>query len=343
MTAELMAQVKQVKGAYVHDLLNKRNIVGVGLGYKISQGVNTGELSLIVSVTRKVAPSALTAQDLVPRTLDSVKTDVVETGVLRAFERRPEPVEGLGPRDRWRPVVPPGVTIGHHRITAGTFGCLVRRRGDVFILSNNHVLADCNRGQEGDAILQPGAADGGTSDDRIATLANYVPLDFGTAPSECSIADLSAKLLNYAAGAFGSRHQLQVVKQTEGVNLVDAALARPLAPNLVSKEILYIGVPVGIGTATLGTEVQKSGRTTGHTQGVITQIDATVRVDYNGSTAIFTNQLLASPMSQPGDSGSAVLDMDKRVVGLLFAGSDATTIINPIDAVLAALNVQVVL
>ena len=48
-------------------------------------------------------------------------------------------------------------------------------------------------------------------------------------------------------------------------------------------------------------------------------------------------------MSQPGDSGSAVLDMDKRVVGLLFAGSDATTIINPIDAVLAALNVQAVL
>ena len=358
MITELMAQVKQVKGTYVHDLLSRRNVVGVGLGYKISQGVSTGELSLIVSVARKVDPSALAAQDLVPRALDSVKTDVVETGVLRAFDRRPEPrpepiactepsrsegpVEGLGPRDRWRPVVPPGVTVGHYRITAGTFGCLVRRRGDVFILSNNHVLADCNRGQEGDAILQPGASDGGTSDDRFATLADYVPLDFGTAPPECSIAELSAKLLNYAAGAFGSRHRLQAVKQTEGVNLVDAALARPLSPDLVSNEILYIGVPVGVGAATLGTEVQKSGRTTGHTQGAITQIDATVRIDYNGPTALFTGQLVAGPMSQPGDSGSAVLDMDKRVVGLLFAGSDAATIINPIDAVLAALNVKLV-
>ncbi len=343
MTTELIAQVKQVKGARVYELLGKRNVVGVGLGYKITQGVNTGELSLVVSVTRKEDPSVLTAEDLVPRALDGVKTDIVETGVLRAFQRRPEPAEGLGPRDRWRPVVPPGVSVGHYRITAGTFGCLMRRGEETFILSNNHVLANSNNGQEGDAVLQPGAADGGTMDDRIATLADYVPLDFGTAPSECPTAEWSARLLNYVAGALGSSHQLQAVKQTEGVNRVDAALARPLSPDLASNDILYIGVPTGVGTATLGTEVQKSGRTSGHTQGTITQIDATLRIDYNGPTALFTGQLVAGPMSQPGDSGSAVLDMDRRVVGLLFAGSDAATIINPIDEVLSALNAELAL
>lgn len=331
MTTELLAQAKRAKETYVYELLGKRNVVGVGLGYKVSHGVSTGELSLVVSVTRKVDPSALAAEDLVPRELAGIKTDVVETGVLRAFQ---------GPRDRWRPVVPPGVTVGHYHITAGTFGCLVRRGEECFILSNNHVLCDCNRGQEGDAILQPGPADGGTSDDRIATLADCVPLDFGTAPPECSIAELSANLLNYVAGAFGSRHRLQPVKQTEGINRVDAALARPLSPDLVSNEILYIGAPTGVGTAMLGTEVQKTGRTTGHTQGTITQIDATLRIDYNGPTALFTGQLVAGPMSQPGDSGSAVLDMDRRVVGLLFAGSDAATIINPIGEVLSALNVE---
>jgi hypothetical protein len=35
--------------------------------------------------------------------------------------------------------------------------------------------------------------------------------------------------------------------------------------------------------------------------------------------------------------------MDKRVVGLLFAGSDAATIINPIDEVFSALNVELAL
>ncbi|MFQ6100417.1 MAG: trypsin-like serine protease [Anaerolineae bacterium] len=335
MTKELVNQIKRVKGAHVYDLLSRHNVVGVGIGYKVSRGVSTGELSLVCSVARKVDLSVLAAEDLVPRTLDGVKTDVVETGVLRAFQP--------GPRDRWRPVVPPGVSVGHYRITAGTFGCLVRRGEERFILSNNHVLADVNNGQQGDAILQPGPADGGMAEDRIATLADYVPLDFGTAPPDCPIAEWSAKLLNYVAGAFGSSHQLQAVKQTAGDNRVDAALARLLSPELVNNEILYIGAPTGVGAATLGTEVQKTGRTSGHTQGTITQIDATVRIDYHGSTALFTGQLVAGPMSQPGDSGSAVLDMDKQVVGLLFAGSDAATIINPIDEVLSALNVELAL
>jgi len=335
MNTELIAQARQIKGARVHELLSKRNVVGVGIGYKISHGVNTGELGLIISVTRKVDPSILTAEDLVPAALDGVKTDVVETGELRAFQ--------LGPRDRWRPVAPPGVSLGHYRVTAGTFGCLVQRGEERFILSNNHVLADSNNGQQGDAILQPGAADGGTSDDLIATLADYVPIDFGTSSPECSIAEWSAGLLNFVAGALGSSHQLRAVKQTEGVNRVDAALGHPVSPDIVSNEILYIGAPTGAGEATLGTEVQKTGRTTGHTQDIITQIDATVSINYNGPTALFTGQLVAGAMSQGGDSGSAVLDMDRRVVGLLFAGSTTTTIINPIDEVLSALNVEVAL
>jgi hypothetical protein len=336
MTTELIAQMKQVKGVHLDDLLGKRNVVGVGLGYKISEGVQTGELSLIVSVTRKEDPSALTAQDLVPKALDGVKTDVVETGVFRAFD--------LGPRDRWRPVVPPGVSVGHYRMATGTFGCLVRRGEETFILSNNHVLADTNKGKAGDAILQPGIVDNGVADDRIATLADFVPLDFGTAPPECPFVNTIAKLLNYVAGAFGSSHRLQPVKQTPGVNRVDVALARPLSPDLANNEILYIGKPVGVGEATLGTAVQKTGRTTDHTQGSITQIDATVRIEYEGgaSSALFTGQLIASPMSQPGDSGSAVLDMDRHVVALLFAGSAAATIMSPIDEVLAALNVELV-
>jgi hypothetical protein len=331
---ELLAQAKQAMHSYVYNLLSKRNVVGVGLGFKISQGINTGELGLIVSVTHKVDPSVLAPMDLVPQIVNGVKTDVVETGVLRALQ--------LGPTDRWRPVVPPGVSVGHNRVTAGTFGCLVRRDQAYFILSNNHVLADINRGRPGDAILQPGVSDGGTPDDRIATLAGYVPLDFGTSPSECSVADWSAKLLNAVAGAFGSQHKLQAVKETEGVNRVDAALARPLSPDLVNNEILYIGAPVGVGEATLGVEVQKTGRTTGHTRGVITQIDATLRVNYDGPSALFSGQLVTSPMSQPGDSGSAVLDMDKRVVGLLFAGSNAATIVTPIDEVFSALGVELV-
>jgi len=328
----LVAQISTVKRHYVSDLLSRRNVVGCGVGYRVRQALPTDELGLIVFVTHKVHPSALEPEDLVPPVVDGVHTDVVETGILRAHQ---------GPTDRWRPVVPPGVSVGHYHITAGTFGCLVRRGDEVFILSNNHVLADCNNGKPGDSILQPGSADGGTGSDQIATLAEFVPLDFGAAEPECPVVDLLAAGLNWLAGLLGSSHRLTAARQTPGVNRVDAALARPLSPDLVSKEILYIGTPTGAGTATLGTSVKKTGRTTGYTTGAITQIDATVRIDYYGPTALFEGQLMATAMSKPGDSGSAVLDTDARVVGLLFAGSDVVTIINPIDQVLTALDVEV--
>ena len=69
-------------------------------------------------------------------------------------------------------------------------------------------------------------------------------------------------------------------------------------------------------------------------------MQVTADVQYGpGKVARFTDQLLAGPMSQGGDSGSAVLDSNDRLVGLLFAGSDNTTLINRIEHVFAALGV----
>ena len=50
---------------------------------------------------------------------------------------------------------------------------------------------------------------------------------------------------------------------------------------------------------------------------------------------------MAGAMSAGGDSGSAVLDGSGRVVGLLFAGSESTTIINRIQNVMEALSVSI--
>jgi hypothetical protein len=69
------------------------------------------------------------------------------------------------------------------------------------------------------------------------------------------------------------------------------------------------------------------------------QVDVTVNVQYGpGQTAQFSDQLLAGPMSQGGDSGSAVLDNNNRLIGLLFAGSENSTIINRIEHVFSELG-----
>ena len=334
-----LAHARSAKQTHGSQLLRKQNVVGVGLGYRTKGGETTDEMSVVVSVTRKMPASALSPKNLVPRFVEGVRTDVVETGLMRAL---PAAAESLGPRDRWRSVVPPGVSVGHYLVTAGTFGCLVHREEELFILSNNHVLANSNSYQLWDPILQPGTADGGGPEDRIGVLHEAVDLVFESEAPDCQLADLTARLLNSIAHAVGSFHVLKAVKQTGGTNRVDAAIAKPFQPATLTHEILGIGAPDGMGAAYLGTRVQKSGRTTGVTEGVITQVEATVRIDYFGATALFENQLIANSMSEGGDSGSAVLDMQRRVVGLLFAGSPVTTILNPIDAVLSALAIQLV-
>jgi hypothetical protein len=71
-----------------------------------------------------------------------------------------------------------GISIRHFRITSGTLWAFVTGPKDtVRILSNNHVLADENQGVKGDAILQPGAIDGGLRrHDRVGGLDRFVRL-----------------------------------------------------------------------------------------------------------------------------------------------------------------------
>lgn len=329
MDLKPVIEVKRQNLAY---LFSRRNVVACGVGFKETEGGITDEPCVVVSVAKKMPEAQLSPADIVPKKLGEVKTDVQETGVIRALQ---------GHTDRWRPA-PGGVSIGHVDITAGTLGCLVIRDGELFILSNNHVLANSNAANKGDAIIQAGRYDGGTLDDRIATLEDFIPLNFGTSPPTCSMATGAEGLLNWLAKLLGSSHRVMAFQEIPGQNLVDAAIARPLSDDLVEERILEIGVPKGSRDATLGAQVKKSGRTTGFTTGRITQIDVTTQVSYGeGQDAIFEDQLMAGAMSKGGDSGSAVLDEEDFVVGLLFAGSDTTTIINPIQFVLDALNVEI--
>jgi hypothetical protein len=289
----------------------------------------------VTLVSRKLPPAGLTREALVPKTIDGVPVDVVEVGLLRAFQAR---------TDRWRPA-PGGVSLGHYKITAGTFGGVVRDRntGDRLILSNNHVLANSNNAQAGDPILQPGPADGGQMrTDTIASLERFIPIVFDTAPPACGVATGAADLANAIARALGSTHRLEAVQaDPTATNLVDAAVARPADDGDILDEILEIGEPDGTIPAMLGMPVRKSGRTTGFTTGAIIVLDATVTISYGlGQSARFEDQIVTGAMSQGGDSGSLLVYGDyQEAVGLLFAGSEQTTIHNPIQTVLDALEV----
>ncbi|HYE97289.1 MAG TPA: Ig-like domain-containing protein [Planctomycetota bacterium] len=217
---------------------------------------------------------------------------------------------------RWERPVPIGVSTGHPQITAGTIGCRVRNgAGQVFALSNNHVLANTNAASIGDAALQPGPYDGGVPSDQFATLYDFQPIKFGGPPHRPT-------------------------------NEMDAAVA------LTTTADLGRGTPStgGYGTPTetpvsaaVGLAVRKVGRTTGYTTGAVDAINASVGVSYGTGVAYFRRQIVVTPgaFSQGGDSGSLIVDASNHPVGLLFAGSEADTIANEIQRVLSRFGVTV--
>lgn len=122
---------------------------------------------------------------------------------------------------------------------------------------------------------------------------------------------------------------------------VDAALARPLSPDLLAAPIIGTGKIRGTALPEISLRVKKSGRSTGLTTGRITNIGATVTVGFGGGRqARFINQIISSKMGEPGDSGSLLLNGSDHAVGLLFAGSMQTTLYHPIDHVLSLLEIQ---
>lgn len=296
-------EIRQVLKKVRPQLMNKPNVVATGIGYKRVDNRKTNILSIVCSVEVKTGIGALDADDVIPEEIESIPTDVNPTGLFRSIQDH---------KKHFRPA-PGGVSIGHVNSTAGTLGCLVEKEGEIYILSNNHVLANSNEASLQDPILQPGPYDGGQkSEDEIAKLSEFVPITFGNTSDDTDVPE----------------------------NLVDCALAKPNNPDDVENEIYQIGSIAGVGTAEFDMEIQKSGRTTGLTNGIIEQIDVTSRVNYGtNKVAVFTDQVMAGSMSQGGDSGSAVLDNNNNVVGLLFAGSDTSTIINRIENVFQALEV----
>jgi hypothetical protein len=335
--AKRIHSARQARAAFVRQAFAIPNILAVGVGFRNREREGLKELCLICSVDRKRPLNELSEKERVPRSFGDFRVDVKEAGRFRAL--------GAAQAERLRPARP-GSSIAHVDVTAGTFGCVVSRNGQRFMLSNNHVLANGNRARLGSVVTQPGKHDGGDARrDAIAKLVEFIPLAYDGQPDP-----VGPSRGNPDSSGCGSVLRFGKTRASgdgpvnrTGANVVDCAIALPDNPTLITADILGIGAPRGIGVGALGMRVQKSGRTTGHTFGDIEQIDVTSRVEYDHGTVTFTGQLMATAVSAGGDSGSAVLDMDRNVIGLLFAGSPTSTLINPIQDVLYALDVDLVI
>jgi hypothetical protein len=296
------------------------NVVGIGIAEKVVDGKPTGVMAVKFYVKTKFPAGAVTRATMLPKSIDGLPVDVEEAGTFRALAKRARRVVAAqatlpNPRVRMRPARP-GCSIGFRVpgdqfVMAGTFGALVRTNQRFYILSNNHVLADENRLPIASPIFQPALLDQGRiASDQIARLTRFITL------------------------------------RANRYNRIDAALAEPLARNLVSSGVLHIGPPKGNAPAAIDMMVHKFGRTTSYTVGRVTSIDTDVVVEYDTGEFTFENQIIITGtggrmFSDGGDSGSIILQRGTNAaVGLLFAGSATHTIANHIANVLQSLQVR---
>ena len=127
---------------------------------------------------------------------------------------------------------------------------------------------------------------------------------------------------------------------------MDAAATEFENPEVADRSLLGIGRPTGAGHPSLGLLVRKSGRTTGITEGVVREMNFDVfNISYERGMVrvddIIVIRGTSGSFSKPGDSGSAIVDPQGRVVALLFAGSEIVTFAIPIHRILRRLNLRI--
>ncbi len=158
-----------------------QNVVGVGVGEQIVDDKSTGVMAVKFFVRVKYPKHELSKKSLLPENIGGLPVDVEETGLFRRLAPKAPKAAMPNPKTKIRPAQP-GCSVGfqdpnNQFIMAGTFGGLVKDGGGVYVLSNNHVLADESRLSPGAPIFQPGLLDGGNPNtDQIAALTRFVAL-----------------------------------------------------------------------------------------------------------------------------------------------------------------------
>lgn len=294
------------KQSYSNSILNRKNVVGLGVGTKWSNNEDTHEPAVLVFVQKKIRPgelSKLSADDEIPPYINNIPTDVIEVGHLTK----------LGYKGRVRPIKP-GYSISHPKVTAGTLGGIfLDRDGDTVVLSNNHVLANENKAKIGDIILQPSVSD--TFGD-IGFYGWKEPIS--NLPYFATLKDM--------------------VKLSDN-NIQDSAIAK-IHERFIAKKLIDFNYPdinkpmKGFTDPAVGMKVQKFGRTSGHTISNIIGVKASFTISYDIGDITFEDCFVCQGFSEPGDSGSIIFDENMNAVGLLFAGSAKVTLATPINHII---------
>ncbi len=285
------------------------NVVGVTVGRKKVKDKNTKTICIRLYVRHKFhLPRG--SKFALPKEIAGFPTDIIAVGTPRHTSNG-----GTLDLKRKRPARP-GCWLTAEPLTEislatqGTFGAVVEDgNGALYILSNNHVIANEDQNSKGDLVYQPT----NESANKIAKLITIIPLD------------------------------------RSGANKVDCALAKVIQAKDVSGVPLDPVGPLSNTSpmdAQVGMKVEKIGASTGHTIGTVISTSAAFKVDYaTAPDLLLADQIQIENGDKDfcghGDSGSLVVDVEtKQAVGLLTVNMDGFALANRLSNVMAALSAK---
>jgi hypothetical protein len=318
-------------------LLAPFNVHAIGIARKLKNGQKTDQLSIRVTVFRKMEPGEVASSGgtLVDREIAGIPTDVVEDGPL-VIEPQGDSAGDPQALENRRPLQP-GCSISHGNVLFGTLGAFCRskkqgERQNVYMLSCRHVLAGFSTHQIRLEIYQPGNAAHPQPAERVA----------GGFDRFVDTADPNVTPPAYSADAAIAQLDPQIRFTTEYLGIgASAGIIDILAPDADEQELLR------------DRHFVKFGRTTGRTVGTLEVIRENRIALLGGRTRVFNDQFVvkrlpdaAVPMSDPGDSGAMVFhEESRRAAGLVIGApigpnNDEETIVSPLAPILKELEIE---
>jgi hypothetical protein len=318
-------------------------VVGVGFGHKQVGGVFSDDVCLIVFVREKRPAADIPPDERIPASYEGYGTDV----------REPVDTVSLGcDNETEYSTIQGGIQIQAEPTSAGTLGCIVRRRGDagrenVYLLSCKHVLWSASQGA-GSYVYHPKHPSAGRPSNSLGpvqaaamkgNVTSMVPDKSGNPVQDSFYIDCATARIDIDSKCCGSTCTKDVTEYSEsvidlqvnGVNTISDVHSVVYDPAAV--------VPSGPAGPT-GPFVYKVGRTTGLTRGIVRVVNAHITAAADSSVpgsgpiaAVNVIEIEFDPISttthlnchgnpyfaEAGDSGSLLVDGSGRAVGLVNA------------------------
>lgn len=295
-----MKKTNQVVREKGEEILQKQNVVGLGVGKK--NGV--GKESVVVMVREKKTPEELNKKDLIPKRISGQITDVIEVGDITA--------DSLPRKNKERPVYG-GLSCIWEKGTACTLGAIVYKGDQAYALMNTHCVNPHWKGAKaGDEVRQPSPNDRGRNKDRIGV----------------STKDFSEIKFNGAINTFDAG-LCKLDKDIEAIELKQEELGEiTIWPRHAEKgeTVKKSGRTTGL---TQTTVILTNATVNVNYDGNIARFYGQTIVENNGRH-----------FGAGGDSSSLVVDERNNPVGLYFAGSPTIGIYSPIKPILEYFNIR---